>query len=908
MQNQNNFQSQAHAQSAEQLYKDLDSRFEGLKSQEAQSRVPRYGPNELEKKEGISPVFVFFRQFNSALIYILALAAIISYIFEHYVDVYVIIFVVLVNAVIGFIQEHKAEKAVEALGKMIVPSTRVYRDGRLTKMLARDLVPGDVVFLEEGDRIPADARLLYVKNFRTAESALTGESSPITKITESLSTKTVLADQANMVWMGTLVVGGQARALVTATGNYTALGSVAKSISGMKNSKSHFQKKVDKLAKQMGAIAILGAAVTFLIGFFFRGLEFSDIFLATIASLVSGIPEGLPAILVIVLAVSAVRMSKKNAIVRSLPATETLGIVTTIMTDKTGTLTQNTLNVRRVFIDAENEFQVTGSGWDPQGKFIKNEKPVAPLENVKLARMLHILGICNNARVLRESNEKKDQFTIMGDPTEAALVVLAEKAGLTKDVLDTKETRIEDMPFQSSLSYRATLVEREEKKREIYAVGAPEAIAQRVNFISKKGVIHEISREEREAILEKVENWSREAIRVIAIAYKANIPAGMTLADENVSDLVFVGLVGMIDTPRPEAKDAVKNAQRAGIRVIMTTGDHKATACAIAKEVNILEDKNVEEGEAYTEQELSEMSEREFSQAIQQVNVFARLTPKMKLRITEELQRQGEVVAVTGDGVNDALALKKADIGISMGKIGTDVARQSSEIILADDNFASIVKAIEEGRIVFSNARKASSFLITTNFAEHVTIIGSLSIGLPLPLLPTQILWLNLVTEGLPDVALAAEPGHGHVLKEAPRTEDTDILSRSIIPFVLLMAGVMAVLSIAVFFWLLPDGLEKARAGVFSVMAWTQLFNVFNMRSTYYSAFTIGFFTNKYLIGAFVISALLLIVALYVPWFQNIFQFASLGVGEFIITMILSSSVFWLGEIYKIVRKKGFSG
>ena len=893
-----------HSETAERVLKILSSTIEGLSHKEAKNRLQDFGPNELREKKAKHPVLIFLKQFHSILIYILIAAAAISFFIGHAVDVYVILAVILINAVIGFIQENKAEKSIQALKRMIVPHAKVFRDGELLQVHAKELVPGDIIFLEEGDRISADARLLEVKNTRTVEASLTGESLPIDKDVKALPEKTGLADCKNMVWMGTFVAGGQAKAVVTATGIKTAIGKVAVSIEKIKKVRGHFEKKTNILARQMGIIAVACAFIVFLVGFFVRGFAFSEIFLFTIAALVAGIPEGLPAVLIIVLAIGAHRMAKRNAIIRTLPATETLGVATIIATDKTGTLTQNTMNVEKIILPGGNEITVSGEGWEPTGGFSQKDNIIAPLENSRLSKLLHIACVCNNARIIKEEGK---EYKIIGDPTEAALVALAEKAGLKKEELLEKEKRIDDLPFNPELKYRASLsvLVKEDRKKEIYVVGAPEAVLAHSSFMLGGKGEKKITPEERQEIIAETQGLAKKAMRVLGLAYKITPGSTDNLSEDLVNDLVLVGVVGMQDPPRPQVKEAIAKARKAGIRVIMKTGDHKDTAVAVAKEIGMIGEKTKSKcPEVLTEQELLKFSEEEFEETIKHVSIFARLTPGMKLRIVEVLQKQGHIVAMTGDGVNDAPALKRADIGVAMGIIGTDVARESSDIVLADDNFASIVNAIEEGRTVFTNTRQASSFLITTNFAESISIIATMLLGLPLPLLPTQLLWLNLVTDGVTDVALAAEPSHEYVLEEPPRKAKENILSKEIIPFILIMTGIMVTLTLIIFNAYLPSGIEKARTGAFTVMAFTQLFNVLNMRSLKRSIFKIGLFSNKFIVASLVVSVVLLAMVLYVPFFQGVFQFVSLGLLEILMIILLSSSVLWLGELYKYLKNK----
>lgn len=891
-----------HSQTVEEILQTLSSNINGLSEKEAKTRLEKFGVNEIPEKKARHPILIFLKQFHSILIYILIIAAVISSLSGDLIDVYIITGVILINAVMGFVQERKADQSIQALKKMIVPHAKVYRKGELLQIAARELVPGDIVLLEEGDKVPADARLLEIKIFRTVEASLTGESLPVEKDIKVLSERTALADCKNMVWMGTFVARGQAKAVVTATGINTAFGKIAQDIEKIKRVKGHFKEKTDKLAKQIGIIAIVGASVTFIIGFFIRGFEFLEIFRFTLASLVSGIPEGLPAVLVIVLSIGAYRMAKKNAIIRTLPSTETLGVVTVIMTDKTGTLTENTMNVEKIILPNETEITVSGKGWIPSGSFFQEEKIIHPSGNPSLAKLLEIAAISSDAELLRE----KDRYEIIGDPTEAALTVLAEKAGIKKEKILEKVKEIDELPFSQDLRCEASLLifPEKSKKKEVYVVGAPEAILNHSAYVLENNKCKKITQKQREDISAQVEQLTKKTMRVLALAYK-EVPQHIDGLSENlVSRLVFVGMVGMKDPPRPEAKAAIVKAKKAGIRIIMTTGDHKGTAVAIAKEVGLIDKKTKSRyPEAFTGQELSDLSEKEFGDTVKNVSVFARLTPNMKLRIAETLQKQGHVVAMTGDGVNDAPALKKADIGIAMGIVGTDVSRESSEIVLADDNFASIVSAIEEGRIVFKNTRQASSFLVTTSFAEDITIISTLLLGLPLPLLPAQILWLNLVTDGVSDVALAAEPGHGDVLEEAPRKAKEGILSKEIIPFLLLMTCIMVILTLTIFNIYLPQGIEKARTGAFVVMAFTQLFNVLNMRSLRKSLFKIGFFTNRYIVVSLLVSIALLVMVIYTPFFQSIFQFVSLSSVELLTIFLLSSMVFWFGELYKFIKK-----
>lgn len=885
---------------AEALNK-LSSSKDGISLQKAKLLLEKYGFNEIKEKKALRPLFVFLRQFNSFFVYILIAAAFISFFAKNLIDMYVIIAIILINSSIGFFQEYRAENAINSLKKMIVPYAKVYRDSELLSIPAAHLVQGDIIFLESGDRIPADARLIELKDFTAVESSLTGESFPSVKQLHALKEDTALADRTNMVWMGTFVSTGTAKALVAATGNSTAIGCIARDIESIKKEKSHFQKKTDILAKQMGLIAIISAAVIFSIGFFIRGFQFKQMLLITIASLVAAIPEGLPAILAIILAIGAFRMAKKHAIIRKLAATETLAIVNTIITDKTGTLTQNTMTAQAILLPGEGEIDIDGAGWVPRGELKRKGRSISPLEIKNLAKLLSMSYLCNNSKLVKE--EFSDNYKIIGDPTEAALCVLAEKAGIKEWFLEEKEKRIDDLPFNQKLRYRASLILlKKEKKKQIYVIGAPEILLKNSSHVLKLNTSKKITKLEKNLIEKQINALASRAMRVVSFAFKEVPDSVEELSESLINNLTYLGIVGIVDPPRSEVKGAIARARQAGIRVIMATGDHKNTALAIAKEIGLRPNKSPNYPEILTEEDLEKLSPDEFEKAVKNVNLFARLTPHTKLRIASTLQKKKDIVAMTGDGINDAPALKQANVGIAMGIIGTDVARESAEIVLADDNFASIINVIEEGHIVFDNTRQTSFFLVTTNLAEAFTLMVTMGIGLPLPLLPTQILWLNLVTDTGPGIALAIEPRHDGIEEEGPKNPKENILTKEIMPFLVLMSAIMLVLTAAIFMFYLPEGLNKARTGAFVIMALTQLYNTFNLRSLKKSIFKIGIFSNKYLVWLVLSSFALILCVLYIPLFQNAFQFAYLRPLELLFLLVLSSSVLWFGEAYKKFR------
>ena len=887
-----------HALLADEVLEILQTGKEGLSLSDAIFRLELYGRNEIPDPGQRHWIWIIIKQLKSLLIFILLAAALISWVTGHIVDTYVILAVIVVNAAIGFVQEYRAEKAVASLKSMLVPRARVLRDGERENIDSALLVPGDVIILEEGDSIPADARIITAKNLRAIEAPLTGESIPVEKIILPLPEESVMADQKNMVRKGTFIAVGYAEAVVTGTGLNTSIGEIARSIGKIKPQKSNFQKKTDVLARQMGIIALVSALSLFGVAYLFHDHDMEEMLLISIAALVSAIPEGLPAVLAIVLAIGASRMTKRNAIIRDFTATETLGAVTTIVTDKTGTLTQNTLHVSRLYLYGLQEIKITGQGWEPVGKILIDGKEINPATHPLLIQTLKICGWCNNSDLWY--HEENQQYQITGDPTEAALMVLARKGGIAPKK-DKSVKKVDDIPFNSILKMRATLIE-ENGKKQIFIIGAPEKVLNHSSEILTSEGLAPMDEEKRKDIEAKIELWSSEARRVIAIAYKNTHANADVVEESDLENLVFTGLAGMIDPPRHDVREAVQNCQRAGIRVIMATGDHIKTAIAVAHATGILNQESGSDTMALTESDLDKMTDEEFDEAIQTHHVFARLTPGMKLRIAESLQSKGELIAMTGDGVNDAPALKKADVGVAMGIMGTDVARDAATMVLADDNFSTIVSAIEEGRIVFTNARQTSFFLVTTNFAEIITLITAISIGLPVPLTATQILWLNLVTDGIGDVSLATEEGHGDVLDEKPVNPKEKILNKSVFPFLIINAILMTVLTLAAFKWFLPHSLEKARSAAFIIMGFSQLYNVYNMRSLKLSVFRIGFFTNKYINLAILVSVTIQVLIIELPFFERLFRFEAISFFEFFILALLASSVLWFGELYKHIR------
>ncbi len=886
---------------------------EGLSSEEAKKRLEEYGENKLPEKGKTSILKLIIKQFKDLLILILFIAAIISYFTGHMVDVYVIIGVILVNAAIGFFQEYKAERSIESLKKLIKHNARVIRDGEEKTIAATQLVPGDIILLDEGKSIPADARIIKKKNLQVVEASLTGESLPAEKQTEPLEEDTPLPDRKNMVFKGTHVARGTCKAVVTATAMETEIGKIAESLQNVEDKESEFRKKTARLAKIMAVIAISTSAIVFLVGYFIRGFEIDEILLVTIATLVSSVPEGLPAVLSIVLAIGANRMAKQNAIIREFTATETAGSLNTILTDKTGTITQGILTVKKIYTPDGNDYDVSGNGYSSDGELKKDEEEASPEENERLKKVMMIARYCHDAEAKRKEDADEDEededksedskYEISGDPTEVSLLVLSRKAK-NKEIFEGVE-KVDDLPFNAEQKFRGSLISLGDKK-EMFFVGAPEKILSLSSKIAGKDSEEDMTEEKAGEIKDQISKFSQQAMRVIGCAYKT-AENKSEINPEDAEGVTFAGLFGIIDPARPQVADAVADCKSAGIRVVMVTGDHKETAAAIARNVGILsEEDERKEGDCpavLTESDL-DVDDETLNRYTDCASVFARVSPQAKLRIAKSIQGKGLLIGMTGDGVNDAPALKTADVGIAMGQRGTDVARDASQIVLSDDNFKSIVDAVRQGRIVFRNVRITSFFLVTTNFASTLTLISAIAIGFTYPLLATQILWINLVTDGIMDISLATEPDHGDIMEERPLKKGEPILNRKIIPFLAIIVPTMVVLALLVFDYYQDESVEKARTGAFLVVAMTQVFNALNMRSLTRSAFSIGFFKNKYVIMAFVASVILQIATIKLPFMQEIFHFRNLEWADIIVIMLLSSTVFIFGELYKFIRNK----
>ncbi|BAI62749.1 cation-transporting ATPase [Methanocella paludicola SANAE] len=877
-------------------FKELRTGSSGLSTEEAKRRLEEYGPNVLEKAEGPSPVQVFIHQFADPLIYILIIAAFITIVLQDWVDTGVILTVITLNAIIGFSQEIKAEQAVRALRSLAAPKAVVIRNGRVEEVDGEELVPGDIVLLTSGTRVPADLRLIEIIRLEVDESAMTGESIPARKMTAPLSLESSsVGDMKNMAFMGTLVVSGRGQGIVTATGAKTQLGSISREVARVRSAVTPLQAKLDHMGRRIG-IAVIGVSGIAVVLGIFMGEKLVDMVLTGIALAVGAIPEGLPVVVTITLAIGVKRMADKNAILRRLHAVETLGSTTVIASDKTGTMTKNEMTVVRIFAGGRL-YSVTGTGFSPDGEIV----PGSPGGRNMALEMCLRAGLMANESGL-EFDEKKKTYVPRGDPTEVSLIVSAIKGGFREGEERVKYVDVDEIPFESERMYMATLHSDPDGKGHIaFIKGAPDRILGMCD--------RELGQDGMEAGLDKgrvaAENDSMgsEGLRILAMAYK-KFPADVTGIEPSMleSGSVFLGIQGMYDPPREEVHEAIQQAKRSGIRVVMVTGDHKVTALSIARKLDIVDDENAA---VLTGQDLEPMTDEELYEQVGRVSVFSRVSPIHKLRIVQQLIKRGEIVAVTGDGVNDTPALKAAHIGVAMGKSGTDAAKETAEMVITDDNFASIFAAVKEGRVVFANIRKVVLFLLSSGLGQVIFILATLVMRLPLPLLPSQIIWMNLVTNGLQDVAMSFEPAEKGIEYQKPRPRNEPIISRLMMERLVVIGIVLAAGSLALFVWELGQGssIEKARTEALTVMVFYQLFNVFNARSETRSAFRMNPLANPFLFFSIVASIIAQFAVIYWAPLQYIFRTTPLGLKDWLLILPVAFTVIIVVEIDKAVRR-----
>jgi Ca2+-transporting ATPase len=883
--------------SADETLQKLETKRAGLTAVETRKRLQEYGPNRLEGKKKTSPVLVFLSQFLSPLIYVLLVAAIITAAVGHYLDTWVVLGALVLNAIIGFVQEIRAEKAMEALIRLAAPRASIRRDGVISEVPAHNLVPGDIILLEVGDRIPADVRLLEVSNFKTNESTLTGESVPVDKYSKAFEGDLPIAERKNMAFMGTIVTYGRATAVVVKTGMSTEMGKIASNIREVKREKTPLQKSVSKLSRYLVIIFLIVCVLLVIIGLV-KGLEWLEVFLLAVAAAVSAIPEGLPAVLTVVLAVGMRMMAHRHAIIRKLVAVETLGSATVICSDKTGTLTLNQMTVRQIYAGGRT-IDITGEGYSPEGEFVCDEQKLNCLEEPDIMLHLRIGALCNDAVINRED---EDSWSVIGDPTEGALLIAAEKAGLHREDLDNLLPRLDEIPFQSEKLYMATF-HPVESGRAAYVKGAPEKLLELSKNIYKDGKATELTEADKDIILKTNEAMAKHAMRVIATAYVA-LPADLEdLEDHHLQEkLVFVGLSGMADPPREEAKEAINLCTQAGIKVIMITGDNKVTAESIARQIEL------PPGDCVTGRELHQMDDKELADRVEGISVFARIEPVQKLRIVNALKDHGHVVAMTGDGVNDAPALKTANIGIAMGITGSDVAKEASDMTLADDNFSSIVAAIDEGRSIFNRLRNVIFFLLSTNIGELLALIlGIIFLG-QAPLLAVQIIWNNLLTDTAVAIPLGLEPKSGDELEQPPRHPAVGIIYPGMLMRVAFMALWMGIGAFVIFNWAQSRmSIDEARTLTFCTLVTFEWFRAFNARSDELTVFKIGLIRNRWLVLSVSVAVLLQMAVIYIPFLQEAFRTVPLSLSEWGIVLIAGGSLFIAEEARKHFFPKLFS-
>lgn len=877
----------------------------GLSLKEVNRRLSEVGQNILETKKGVHPVFLFLGQFKDFMVLVLLAATIVSALMGEIADAITIMAILVLNAILGFIQEYRAERSMESLKTLTAPEARVLRDGVEVRIPATELVPGDIVLLEAGDRIPADIRWIQAVNVEVEESALTGESHPVPKrIGELKDELTPMADRVNMGYMGTSLVSGRGAGVVVATGMDTEMGIIASMIQSVEGEETPLQKRLDQLGKYLVMISLIVCGLVVITGII-RGEGIYKMFLAGVSLAVAAIPEGLPAIVTVALAIGVQRMVKRNAIIRKLPAVETLGCATVICSDKTGTLTQNEMTVRQIYVDRKM-VAVTGQGYDPKGEFLGAD-PVK--EKGPLQEALKVAALCNNSSLTRKGMQVaglfrsgKDSFWgIEGDPTEGALLVAAAKGGIWRETLERKEERIGEIPFDSDRK-RMSVVYQGKRGKVAYVKGAPDEILKRCKSeLTSEGIV-ELSEIRRRGIMKANDEMAKKALRVLALAQKP-LRNNEAETEENVeNDLVFVGLMGMIDPPRPSAAKAIKVCRKAGIKPVMITGDHRLTAEAVARELGILRSG---EDEIVTGAELAQMSDEELTSRVMNISVYARVTPKDKLRIVRALKKNNQVVAMTGDGVNDAPAVKEADIGIAMGKTGTDVTKEASSMVLADDNFATIVAAVEEGRGIYDNIRKFIRYLLSCNIGEVLTMFLAVLLGLPLPLLAIQILWVNLVTDGLPAMALGVDGADKDIMTRKPRDPKENIFARGLAQKILIRGTLIGLGTLLVFGLALFMGVDMlaARTMAFTTLVFSQLFHVFDCKSETRGIFEVGLFSNPYLVAAVAGSTLMQLSVIYFPPLQAIFKTTALVGWQWGLILLVAGGPTILIGLFRLISK-----
>lgn len=887
-----------HTVSLAETLDKVSSQFAGLSQAEAAKRLAEHGPNELEDVKQINPLIVFLAQFKSLIVWILIVAGIISGVLGEWLDCIAILTIVVLNAVIGFQQEYTAEKSIEALKKLTAPQAKVRRDNNLVSVPATAIVQGDVIELEPGDLVSADSRIIEAADFRCIESVLTGESVAVEKQAADMTqTDLPLGDRLNMLYMGTSVATGTAAAVVVATAMKTEMGRIAGLIhEAGADQETPLQKRLQSVGKSLALASLAIVVLLFLLGLW-RGMSILELFLTSVSLAVAAVPEGLPAVVTVALALGVRRMARRNALVRRLPSVETMGSTNVICTDKTGTLTAGQMTVRKIYV-AERTYDVSGAGYDPAGSVLLDNHPPDASSSSSLQLFATIMAFCNRAHIVHEA----DQWNAIGDPTEAALLVASRKLGITEEQINEQQLhKVSDFPFSSDRKRATSIREIAPQKWRAFVIGAPDVVLELCsNMQSLTGVVA-LSEDAKRTILEQNTQLADSALRVLACAYR-EIDSTANLTQENVEkELTFVGLAGMYDPPRAEAKTAIASCHSAGIKVVMITGDHPNTAHAIARELEIaLADEKVVSGA-----DLDKISDADLRTKVSNIPVYARVTAEHKIRIVRAWKHSGAVVAMTGDGVNDAPAIKAADIGIAMGKAGTEVTKQASAMVITDDNFASIVAAAQEGRGVYQNIRKTLQYLLAGNTGELIFMTTCIILALPIPLLPIHLLWINLVTDGLPALCLAADPVDPDVMKVPPRRMDAKLMDRQFLTMMIFTGFLTAAVSFGVYvFTLKYESVEVARTTAFATLVFAELLRSFGARSESKPVWKISLASNLALVAIVALSFAVQIFSHHIPFFSDIMRTTAVSLSHYGVLVLLSCIPLVGVELLKLHRSR----
>ncbi len=896
-----NFYRKSYEDVIKEFNSDIDS---GLNADEVMLRLKKHGPNKLLEVKPDSHFVIFLRQFKSPLIYLLVIASIVLLYLDDVVDALIIVFILLFNAFLGTLQEGKAQNAIEALKKLATSEAVVIRDGKEIVIEDKDLVPGDVIILQDGDKVPADARVIHTSNFKVSESALTGESEPVPKTNKTFDEEGLASsDQRNMVFKGTYVVSGNAKVIVVSTGLDTVVGGISAQLVTI-DTDVPLKRKIKNLSKLIIALIFVTAVAVFNLGLIF-GHDVNDMILVVIAIVVSSIPEGLPVVITLVLATGVWRMSKRNALVKRLQAVEALGQAKVIAVDKTGTITRNELMVGEIYINRRN-VTVTGVGYEEEGEIlIEGKEGYESGRDIVLQRLIEVAAITSDARVRYNPEDKT--WHVSGDPTEAAMKVLAQKAGIFKDELEKNSPRIFEIPFDSGNKFHA-VINRGEGGNTLSVVGAPEVVLSRSGYIFENDEIRPLNKEDRDKIEIMINEMSERGLRVLGVSFADGV--GEAIEEDEITQTVFAGLVAMSDVKRRNVIESVRRVHEAGVRLVMITGDHKVTARAIARQVGIYS----EGDRIILGSELDSMSCEELTEVLPDTTVFARVNPQHKLKIIEGYRSMGQIVAMTGDGVNDALSLVSADLGVAMGKIGTEVAKEASDIILLDDNFGSIISAMEEGRAIYRRIKRVILYLFSTSLGEVMTITAAILIGFPLPLLAAQIIWLNVVTDGILVAPLSMDPKEKNILKRHFSKPKKWVIDGMMAFRMIMMGSIMAVVTLFLFYHYLPpsyqiEGLvdeelmRKPWTISLTMLAVFQWYNVFNVRSDLSSVFSPKLFSNKWLLMAFVLAVLLQMAIVYVPFLQDIFRTTAISLFDWVIILSFGLTIVLAEEIRKMIMR-----